>query len=189
MRILITIMVLITTPVHAVDYSRTDAEMLAYAIRSCIDSLAVMDVLPDGGAVAVKYSNPSRWSRFAFNAVESALTSHGYVISDSLDLAEWSLSLDMEEFRVIFYEDGKNWRRSTIAGFYYAVMDSTGTVLKAGRISATEHDTLSGRHEFYNDIINFSPTARRSVIRHESGWLRIISFALFTGVILWSAYN
>ena len=167
----------------------SDAEMLADTLTACIDSLTAMDEFPEAGAVMVRYATPAHWSGFASRTVESAITFQGFTIADSLNRAEWWLSLESEEFRVILQGDGKSWKRTAMTAFHYTVMDSTGTIFNAGHIARTANDVISGMQDEYDDVSRFGPAARRSVLRHESGRLRVASFLLFTGTIIWLAFK
>jgi hypothetical protein len=178
----------ITTVIQAENRPPSDAAALTAVLSTAVRKFLEPHNHFPGKTVSLKFSPPYTPSKSSRQAVEVVLTGFGYAITDNAHKADFSLDIAITDARVIIQPDNNGFSRTVLMQAHFKYLDSSRMVILASGHEEMYEDELSRQFLRQTDDSNhFCNNSMRITIEKYRGRVRLISFIILTGILVYFA--
>ena len=178
----------ITTAIQAENRPPSDAAALTAVLSTSVRKFLEPHNHFQGKTVSLTFSPPYTPSNSSQQAVEVVLTGFGYAITDNEHKADFSLDIAITDARVIIQPHKNGFSRTVFMKAHFKYLDSSRMVILASGHEEMYEDELSGQFLRQTDDSNhFCNNSTRITIEKNRGRVRLISFIILTGVLVYFA--
>ncbi|MFC1693176.1 hypothetical protein ACFL1R_06700 [Candidatus Latescibacterota bacterium] len=171
---------------NADNHPPSDAELLTTVLSKAVQNLHATHNPFPGKTVIVSYSSGLRPSNRARETIESVLTDLGLAITNDVDKADISLIISITDAWILFLTHNKSYTRTVSMTVHIKCLDTLNRVISAIKHEDTISDDISANYlKETDDAKRFCKSVKRRKIERKSGRLRLFSFILLTGTLVY----
>lgn len=175
---------------HAEDHVSSDFVVLSEVLSLGIQKIVKSHSPFHGKTVFVSYPHGIVLSSKTKETVEALFTGEGFSVTLIKQNADYTFSITITDLRLLFLRKNKHFNRTVAMNIHIKCMDASRKVIFASGHEETYTDIITGNNIRYtDDCKQFSEEIQRQFIKKKSEGIRMISFVLITGILIFFAFQ
>ena len=168
----------------------SDSEALTAVLSTAVQLTLEQHNPVAGKTLSISYTSQIKPHKRARAAVEAVLTGFGCSITNSVVKADLKLVIAITGARIIIQPHKDGFIRTVSAIVHVKCLDSSNKILLAsGREETLTEKIPSKFFESTDDGENFCKSIKRHVVERNNTNMRLISFVILTGILVYFAFQ